>query len=323
VAPQLIVVLVVEAFNGRILDGAVHSFDLTVGPWMPWFRGSVLDVVLRTGELEGMGAEYLAGGHCLADFRHSRTTSAGRGELDAIVGQHRVDPVRHGLDQMAQEVAGDARDRLLVQFDEGELAGAVDGDEEVEFALLGADLGDVDVEVADWVALELALVRLVAVDLGKARDAVALKAAMQRRSRQLREGGLEGVEAIVERQERVPPECDDNGLILDRQNRRSRLFRPGRYVDDRVALLPFGDGLLVDAVALGQRPKARLTMLYRSTDCLRRCGAAVENLAHSASFHSCVESAPSKPGIKHLDSRRTASFGRWSRWCWAQGRRSR
>jgi hypothetical protein len=33
-------------------------------------------------------------------------------------------------------------------------------------------------------------------------------------------------------------------------------------------------------------------MLYRSTDRLRRRGAPVENLAHSASFHSSVETAP-------------------------------
>src|SRR5262245_54770200 len=41
-------------------------------------------------------------------------------------------------------------------------------------------------------------------------------------------------------------------------------------------------------------------MLYRSTDRLCRCGAAVENLAHSASFHSLENNAPSNPGIKHL-----------------------
>jgi hypothetical protein len=41
-------------------------------------------------------------------------------------------------------------------------------------------------------------------------------------------------------------------------------------------------------------------MLYRSTDRLCRRGAAVENLAHSASFHSMEYNAPSKPGIKHL-----------------------
>lgn len=49
----------------------------------------------------------------------------------------------------------------------------------MELALLGADLGNIDVEVAERVALELASFRLVAVDVRQARDAVALKAAMQ------------------------------------------------------------------------------------------------------------------------------------------------
>jgi hypothetical protein len=45
-----------------------------------------------------------------------------------------------------------------------------------------------------------------------------------------------------------------------------------------------------------------LTMLYRSTDRLSRCGAPVEYLAHSASFQLTVNNAPSKPGIKHLNA---------------------
>ena len=49
-------------------------------------------------------------------------------------------------------------------------------------------------------------------------------------------------------------------------------------------------------------------MLDRATDRLCRGGAAVENLAHSASFHACVKGAPSKPGIKHLG--RMAPLGR-------------
>jgi hypothetical protein len=49
----------------------------------------------------------------------------------------------------------------------------------VELALLGPDLGDVDMEVADRVALELAPVGLVAVDLRQPADPMTLKAAMQ------------------------------------------------------------------------------------------------------------------------------------------------
>lgn len=40
-----------------------------------------------------------------------------------------------------------------MQFDEGKLRGAVDGNEHVQLALFGAHLGNVDVEVADRVAL--------------------------------------------------------------------------------------------------------------------------------------------------------------------------
>lgn len=39
-------------------------------------------------------------------------------------------------------------------------------------------------------------------------------------------------------------------------------------------------------------------MLDRSTNCLRRRGAAMKNLAYSASLHSNVKIAPSNPGIK-------------------------
>ena len=42
-------------------------------------------------------------------------------------------------------------------------------------------------------------------------------------------------------------------------------------------------------------------MLDRATYRLSPGGAAVENLAHSASFRACVKGASSKPGIKHLD----------------------
>jgi hypothetical protein len=60
--------------------------------------------------------------------------------------------------------------------------------------------------------------------------------------------------------------------------------------------------------ASGSTPQALLTMLYRSTH--RRCrgGAPVKNLAHSASFHSKENNAPSKPGIKHLGHRDSGRF---------------
>ena len=99
-------------------------------------------------------------------------------------------------------------------------------------------------------------------------------------------------------------ETQHDRLILDRQDRRAWLFRAGRNVAHRRPPLPLRDRFLADPISGCQRPQARLTMLYRSTDRLCRCGAPMKNLAHSASFHSSVKSALSKPGIKHLDTSR-------------------
>ena len=51
--------------------------------------------------------------------------------------------------------------------------------DEAQLALLGPDLGDVDVEVADRVGFELLPVRLVAIDIGQPGDAVSFQAAVQ------------------------------------------------------------------------------------------------------------------------------------------------
>ena len=83
------------------------------------------------------------------------------------------------LDQPEQEVSGNGGGGFLMQLDEGELRGAVDGHEHMQLALFGAHLGDVDVEVADRVGFELLPRRLVALDIRQAADAVALQAAMQ------------------------------------------------------------------------------------------------------------------------------------------------
>src|SRR5918912_4546599 len=124
----------------------------------------------------------------------------------------------------------------------------------------------------------------------------------------MREGGLEGVEAVVQRQERVAPARDDDGLLFAREYRRARLLGTGALVLDRGALLPLGYGLRVDPVALGQYPQALLTMLDRATHCRRRAGAPMQNLAHSASFHSNEKSAPSKHGTKQLRKTWVASM---------------
>lgn len=61
-----------------------------------------------------------------------------------------------------------------MQLGESELRRAVDGDEKIEPPLLGLNLGNVHMEVADGVFGELLLRRLVAFHIGQAADAVSL-----------------------------------------------------------------------------------------------------------------------------------------------------
>src|SRR3954465_7335280 len=116
----------------------------------------------------------------------------------------------------------------------------------------------------------------------------------------MRDCRLGCVQAVIERQKRMPAEANDDRLFLDRQHRRSRLLWSRPSVHDRAARLPLAHRLLIDAVTSGERSQALFTMLYRSTDRLSRRGAPVKNLAHSASFDSCHKNAPSKPGTKHI-----------------------
>ncbi len=106
--------------------------------------------------------------------------------------------------------------------------------------------------------------------------------------------------AVAQRQQRMTAEADDDRLVLQGEHGGFRIVRAGRQVCDGSAPLPLGDSLLVDAVALSDFLQAFLTMLYRLTDCRCRRGVSTENLAHSAFFHFCEKTAPSKLAIKHL-----------------------
>ena len=78
--------------------------------------------------------------------------------------------------------------------------------------------GDVDVEEADRIGLELALGGF-ALDLRQPGDSMTLEATMKGRARQMWNGRLQSVEAIVERQQRMSSKGDDRSLFLDGQGR--------------------------------------------------------------------------------------------------------
>ena len=171
--------------------------------------------------------------------------------MRAVVGQHGMDCVGHGPGECAQEVSCDASCGLFVQLYEGKLGDPVDCNQQVESTLSCLDLGNIDVEITEGVGLELALARSGGLDIGQSGDAMPLQAAVQRRPRQVRNSGLKGIQAVVQRQQSMPTECHHHGLVLRGQHGRLGLSRSCWQVMDRAAGFPFGDGFRIDPVALG------------------------------------------------------------------------
>src|SRR5258708_25237446 len=288
---ELFVGVIEEAFDGGFLDGAVHAFDLSVGPGMVGLGQTVADAMTKTGAIEGVSTP---------SCRKPSTILRQIGELDSVVGEHSVDAIGNCPNECFEEGCGRLHIGLFKEFDHSELRGPVDGHEEVEFAFGRSHFRQIDMEEADRIAVELLPPGLVAFHLGRPADAMAFQPTVMRRSGQARDRGLQGVEAVVQRQERVLAKRDDDGLLLHRQNRRPRHGWPSPAIRGRVAPPPLSDSLLVDAMPPRQRPQTLLTMLYRSTDRLCRCGAPVQYLSHSASFHSLEKYAPPNAGTKHL-----------------------
>jgi hypothetical protein len=90
-----------------------------------------------------------------------------------------VDAVRHGLQQVFEELPYCPAISLVDQLRDREFAGAIDADEQVELAFGGLYLRGIDVEEANRVALEALSLRPVALDVWQAGDAVPLEASVQ------------------------------------------------------------------------------------------------------------------------------------------------
>jgi hypothetical protein len=75
---------------------------------MLWFGQAMIDVALGAGVLEGVCPDRLSGIDGRLDVGGGRAGVAWRGEVGAVIGEHRVHPVGHGGDEMAQEVGGGA-----------------------------------------------------------------------------------------------------------------------------------------------------------------------------------------------------------------------
>ena len=152
-----------------------------------------------------------------------------------------MDAVRNSFNERVEEGGSSPQVGFFHEFDHSELRSPIDGDQQVELAFGGPPLGQVDVEEADRIRVELLPARLVTLDLGQAADAVTLQAPVKRRAGELRDRGLKSIEAVVERQKRVLAKRHDDGFLFDRQDRGPGNGWTGAAIRCGLALLPPGD----------------------------------------------------------------------------------
>ena len=99
----------------------------------------------------------------------------------------------------------------------GGLADAVDSDEHVELTCFRTDLGRVEMKVANRRGCELLLGRLVTLEVRQAADAMPLQTARPRGAGQVRQRGLQGIQAVIKRQPRMLAKRDQQRFCLRRQ----------------------------------------------------------------------------------------------------------
>ena len=87
---ELLVAVIVVVLDRGFLDGAVHAFDLAVGPGMLHLGEAMVDAVFLATPVEHV-----------RDVARRRSIGVARreGELNAVVRQHDMDLVGDGRDQ--------------------------------------------------------------------------------------------------------------------------------------------------------------------------------------------------------------------------------
>ena len=98
------------------------------------------------------------------------------------------------------------------------LSNCSEENEETELAFGSAKLGNVDMKVADGIALQFLLAWFVSFHLQQQSYAAALQAAMQRRSHQVWDGQLQSIEAVIKRQNGITADGDDDRSLLATEN---------------------------------------------------------------------------------------------------------
>lgn len=258
---QVIMSRVVIFFHGGFFERAVHAFHLAIGPGMVGFGQPMVDARLLADAVKDVE-------ECVLIALPVR-------ELNAVIGQHGVDLVGHGADQVTQDLCGYGLVGVCMPLGRGQLADTIDGDNQRALAFCRADLRDGDRAVAEGIGLERFLRRRIACHVRQAADAMPLQAVMPRGSGQVRPRGWQGRQAIVQREQRMLAKSHDQRLFGRREDGGARLLRAHRRIVPMCPLLPRRHRFRIQGIPLRKPRDALLTLLDRSMYCLCRAGASV------------------------------------------------
>ena len=158
-AAELVVVVVVIAFDCGFFNGAVHPLYLTIRPGVGNFCEPVLNIVFSADPVKDM-------------FKGCGVLFA-IGELDSVIGENDVDFIGKHFDQIAQKLGRDHLPGAFMQLHIGELRSPVDGNKQSQLPLFCAYFGNIDVKIADRIAFEFLFDWLVAAHFRQSADPVA------------------------------------------------------------------------------------------------------------------------------------------------------
>ena len=118
---ELLMAIVMIAFNGCVLDGPIHSLDLAIGPGMLDLGEPVLNAMFKANPIKDM----LEGEALLLLI----------GKLNAVVRQHNMNGIGNVSNEITQKLRGQHFTCLRMNFDVDKLAGSINGNKEIELAL--------------------------------------------------------------------------------------------------------------------------------------------------------------------------------------------
>ena len=109
--------LIIIPMHGRLLDGFIHSLDLTVCPRMRWESEPVLDFVFLANSIENV--------------RQSPVIPALIRELHAVVRQNRMNFVWNFFDQIFQKLRRLNFSLFFKEFDVRKFTRAIDRNQQI------------------------------------------------------------------------------------------------------------------------------------------------------------------------------------------------